>query len=382
MKYPKQTERSHATSRWLAYSILTMAAAFLFLCLSSASAEGARESKKFHLLHPIKVEESCISEKCHPDVKKVKYVHAPVATGVCVVCHGKIVSNPPYGLTRTGTDLCLGCHQQQEAFYGQARFVHKPVKEKCTNCHNPHSSKDSKFFLATSQLTICINCHRNNEVNPDQIPQIKKALFPHKPVDEGKCAGCHAPHASNFKRLLREGPQEIRLCFSCHKEKAKEIDSAKFKHGPIRDGMCASCHKPHGSEMAKNLKYFFIEKFYNPYDPEIYSLCFKCHKNTLVMDERTTVLTNFRNGDRNLHYLHVNRKKGRTCISCHEVHAGSQEMQIRTLTPFGAWEIPIKYAKTRTGGRCLEGCHVLKEYDREKPFKLDIDAELVSVARK
>jgi hypothetical protein len=100
------------------------------------------------------------------------------------------------------------------------------------------------------------------------------------------------------------------------------------------------------------------------------------------MDQRTTVLTNFRNGDRNLHYLHVNRKKGRTCISCHEVHAGSQEMQIRTLTPFGAWEIPIKYAKTPTGGKCLESCHVLKEYDREKPFKLDIDAESVSVARK
>jgi hypothetical protein len=94
MRYPKQIERSHATSRWLAYSILTMAAAFLLLCLSSAIAEGASDSKKFHLLHPIKEEESCISEKCHPEVKKVKYVHAPVATGVCVVCHGKIVSNP------------------------------------------------------------------------------------------------------------------------------------------------------------------------------------------------------------------------------------------------------------------------------------------------
>jgi hypothetical protein len=74
MKYSKQKEESHATSRWLAYSILSMAAGLLF--------------KKFHLLHPIKIEESCVSEKCHPDMKKVKYVHAPVATGVCVVCHG------------------------------------------------------------------------------------------------------------------------------------------------------------------------------------------------------------------------------------------------------------------------------------------------------
>jgi hypothetical protein len=146
--------------------------------------------------------------------------------------------------------------------------------------------------------------------------------------------------------------------------------------------MCASCHKPHGSEIPKNLKHNFVEKFYNSYDPELYELCFKCHKDTLVKDERTTYLTNFRNGDRNLHYLHVNRKKGRTCIACHEVHMGSQAMQIRNLTPFGGWQLPIKYAKTTSGGKCLESCHILKEYDREKPVKLDIDSEQVSVASK
>ena len=345
-------------------------------------AKSKSDSKKFHLLHPIKEEESCISEKCHAQAKKVKYVHAPVATGVCVVCHGKIRTNPPYGLTRTGTDLCLGCHEQQKAFFGRARFVHKPVKEGCTNCHNPHSSQINKFFLARSELTVCTNCHRSEKADPNKIPQIKETKFSHKPVSEGKCAGCHAPHASNFKKLLREGPQEVVLCFSCHKKKAEQVKAVEFKHGPIRDGMCASCHKPHGSEIPKNLKYNFVEKFYNSYDPELYELCFKCHKDTLVKDERTTYLTNFRNGDRNLHYLHVNRKKGRTCIACHEVHMGSQAMQIRNLTPFGGWQLPIKYAKTTTGGKCLESCHILKQYDREKPFKLDVDSEQVSVASK
>jgi predicted CXXCH cytochrome family protein len=345
-------------------------------------AKSKRDSKKFHLLHPIKEEESCVSEKCHAQAKKVKYVHAPVATGVCVVCHGKIRTNPPYGLTRTGTDLCLGCHEQQKAFFGQARFVHKPVKEGCTNCHNPHSSQINKFFLAQSELTVCTNCHRSEKADPNKIPQIIETKFSHKPVSEGKCAGCHAPHASNFKRLLREGPQEVALCFSCHKKKAGQVKAAEFKHGPIRDGMCASCHKPHGSEIPKNLKHNFVEKFYNSYDPELYELCFKCHKDTLVKDERTTYLTNFRNGDRNLHYLHVNRKKGRTCIACHEVHMGSQAMQIRNLTPFGGWQLPIKYAKTTSGGKCLESCHILKQYDRENPVKLDIDSEQVSVANK
>jgi hypothetical protein len=57
-------------------------------------------------------------------------------------------------------------------------------------------------------------------------------------------------------------------------------------------------------------------------------------------------------------------------------------MQIRNLTPFGGWQLPIKYAKTTSGGKCLESCHILKQYDRENPVKLDIDSEQVSVASK
>ena len=125
----------------------------------------------------------------------------------------------------------------------------------------------------------------------------------------------------------------------------------------------------------KMLKHFFAEKFYNPFDPQLYSLCFECHKQDLVLDERTTVLTNFRNGDLNLHYLHVHRKKGRTCISCHEAHGGSQESQVRRSTPFGVWDIPVGFTKTPTGGKCLASCHVTKEYDREKPVELIVDTE-------
>lgn len=144
-------------------------------------------------------------------------------------------------------------------------------------------------------------------------------------------------------------------------------------HGPIREGLCTTCHDPHGSAYVKVLKSFFAEKFYNPYDPKLYTLCFQCHNENLVKDERTTALTNFRNGDRNLHYLHVHRKKGRTCVACHQVHAGLQEHHIRRSTPFGTWKIPIQFTRTTTGGRCVVGCHVPESYDREKPVKLEVD---------
>jgi predicted CXXCH cytochrome family protein len=334
------------------------------------------ENKKFHILHdPIKKAESCVTAKCHAQrLKENKYVHAPVATAACVLCHGDIAANPPYGLIRPGQDLCLACHKDMKPVLNQARFVHKPVKDNCVGCHNPHSAAESKVLLREAQRTICITCHE--KATPDLINRIKStARPPHKPVAEGKCTDCHAAHISNFKKLVKEGPKEVDLCFSCHKEMGANVKKAEYKHGPIRDGLCNTCHKPHTSSNLYRLKYYFIEKFYNPFDPKVYSLCFKCHKETVVLDKRTTSLTNFRNGDRNLHYLHVNREKGRTCLACHEVHAGSQERKIRMSTPFGEWNIPIKFAMTATGGSCAASCHVEKKYDRNKPFKLEIDVQ-------
>ena len=137
--------------------------------------------------------------------------------------------------------------------------------------------------------------------------------------------------------------------------------------------MCTPCHAPHGSDSARLLRYYFVEKFYKPFNPDLYTLCFKCHKETLVEAKETTVLTNFRNGSLNLHYLHVHREKGRTCLACHEVHAGFQEKLVRRSTPFGDWQIPVEFIKTPTGGKCALSCHVPKAYDREKPVKLDAD---------
>ncbi len=339
------------------------------------------ESKQFHSLHqPIKKGESCVSGKCHAKkLKENRYVHAPVATGACILCHGDTKAKPPYGLLRTGQDLCLSCHKDMMPVLKQARSVHKPVERNCTGCHNPHSA-GSKVLLRESPETLCITCHK--KATPEFVARIQEpGLHSHKPVADGKCANCHAPHVSNFKHLLKKGPKEVDLCFSCHKEMAEKVKKAAFKHGPVREGLCNACHLPHVSPNIKMLKYFFVEKFYNPFDPTVYSLCFKCHKESVVLNKRTATLTNFRNGDRNLHFLHVNREKGRTCLACHEVHAGSQERKIRLSTPFGDWNIPIKYTKTATGGTCAASCHVEKQYDRVRPVRLEIDVEEAAKAK-
>ena len=75
----------------------------------------------------------------------------------------------------------------------------------------------------------------------------------------------------------------------------------------------------------------------------------------------------FRNGERNLHFLHVNREKGRSCRACHDEHASNQPKHIRESVPFGRWTMHTQYTKTETGGGCTTGCHRPYSYDRDNP---------------
>jgi hypothetical protein len=123
------------------------------------------------------------------------------------------------------------------------------------------------------------------------------------------------------------------------------------------------------------------------YTRDDYRLCFTCHDAAAVETRETTTLTNFRNGAKNLHYVHVDRKsKGRTCRACHETHASNHPGHIRASVPFGKinWPLELQYrveytnAKTgqpcdqpsatcrQSGGSCV-ACHDRKTYNYIKP---------------
>ncbi len=135
----------------------------------------------------------------------------------------------------------------------------------------------------------------------------------------------------------------------------------------MKTGDCTACHNVHGSEFARLLVRKFPLNFYSDYSPGEYDLCFGCHNKDIAKTRTTETLTNFRDGNYNLHYFHVNRAKGRTCIACHDPHASDQYKHIRYEVPFGAWSYPISITKTRNGATCVVGCHAPKTYDRVKP---------------
>lgn len=302
-----------------------------------------------------------------------KYVHGPVAAGDCNTCHSSHQTDFPKLLSDTSNNVCFSCHSDKGEGMASSKFVHKPA-QKCVSCHSPHSS-NFPYNLSADGQNLCFKCHTDKR---DSIPKNK---VQHGGLQtEKQCQACHNPHFSNVSKLLNMKPMD--LCLSCHDKpyqgaNGKLIDMKQYlannkdTHGPVREGDCSACHNTHGSDNFRILRKYFPPVFYAPFDPKNYDLCFSCHEKTIVLNPKTKTETNFRNGDRNLHYLHVNKSvKGRTCRACHEAHATNNPRHIRDEVPFSStWNLPIGFKIAPNGGSCLPGCHQKVTYDRLAPAK-------------
>ncbi|MHC4413754.1 MAG: cytochrome c3 family protein [Planctomycetota bacterium] len=318
------------------------------------------------------VPDLCI--ECHEDVAEPATVHGPVAAGACGACHSPHAAPYPGLLSARGFDLCTTCHRSTKKQLETLREVHEPTAADCQSCHDPHAS-DHDMMLKAEPQALCLDCH-------DTIGHtLETASAPHAAVTADRaCLNCHDPHASDHPRVLKTDMAS--LCFECHDREIEletgttlanikqVIETGRSLHGPVAQKNCAACHQIHGGDNFRLLIKAYPPQLYAPFKEERYALCFSCHDRQLVHDPRTASLTGFRNGDLNLHFLHVNRqKKGRSCRSCHEAHASSREFHIRESVPFGrgGWILPIRFEKLDAGGRCAPGCHAPYEYNRVEP---------------
>ena len=309
---------------------------------------------------------STLCFECHdPEIFSKRYQHGPVGAGDCIACHNTHASDNEKLLIAPKKDgqLCFQCHSDRKDSFN-LKEVHAPVREDCSKCHDPHSS-EHKMQLYKEENELCRDCHAKQ--NPQMFEEMLSAPFQHQPVSEGRCVACHRPHSSNYQPLLVDSLEK--LCFQCHSELGYEVNESRYRHGPVKTGDCTSCHsKIHGSPYVKLLGREFPMNFYAAYSPEKYDLCFSCHNKDIAKQKTTDKLTNFRDGEYNLHFLHINRKKGRTCTACHGAHASGQAKHVRKEVPFGSWAYPIDYTQTENGGTCVVGCHAPKTYDRIKPL--------------
>ncbi|MDH5299293.1 MAG: hypothetical protein OEV91_09770 [Desulfobulbaceae bacterium] len=301
---------------------------------------------------------------CHEETIFTKpHRHGPVGAGDCIACHLPHAGTNPKLLIapQKKGELCFKCHEDRKESFTQ-KNIHPPVAEDCGKCHDPHSS-DHRFQLHQEGTSLCESCHA--KTNAGVFKDIATAKVKHKPVAEGRCPDCHNVHSSNYRPLLKNNMEA--LCLGCHVALGDVIQGSAHRHGPAKTGDCTSCHKVHGSDFAQLMIRYFPPNFYSEYQPDQYDLCFGCHNKDIAKQKFTTTLTNFRDGQYNLHYFHVNMKKGRTCTACHDPHASNQSKHIRYEVPFGSWSYPINFTKRPTGGTCIVGCHAPKTYDRKDP---------------
>jgi predicted CXXCH cytochrome family protein len=223
------------------------------------------------------------------------------------------------------------------------------------------------LFLADSLPGLCYTCHTDVQKDIDTNRVVHQAV-----KDSIRCSNCHSPHASDEKKLLTA--EKKALCLNCH-DREREVNGRKTKNirkllaeskviHPAINGGCTSCHKPHASPENYLLISAVPAELYVAGKRDNYAVCWECHDSDLLELAETETATNFRNGAKNLHSLHLKGPRGRSCVLCHDVHASNSKYLILDKIAFGKWSFTMNFAPADSGGSCSPGCHGFTSYKR------------------
>jgi predicted CXXCH cytochrome family protein len=228
-------------------------------------------------------------------------------------------------LKKSQAPLCFECHDAFPPLEpGMGGSLHRPVAQgNCAGCHAPHGSAVGKLLQAPASRELCLKCHKD----PTRSPEGGEWAVPHPALDDG-CTACHLPHQGAASRLLAKPQRE--LCAGCHEDKNLDGDGNEWAvpHPPVKSGMCASCHGPHGApELNLLLK--------SPFD-----VCRSCHVEvherhlTVEVDPATGQPAS---GKATLPSGALVRKRDGmlACTICHRPHgSGNEKMWIRESAAF------------------------------------------------
>jgi predicted CXXCH cytochrome family protein len=212
--------------------------------------------------------------------------------------------------------LCFGCH---DAFVipgdGKGGSIHRPVAQgACSTCHAPHGSAAKKLLVAPPDRELCLKCHKDPALDASGAAWAVQ----HPALDDG-CPTCHLPHVAGAPKMLTKLQPE--LCAGCHEDKNLNQDGEEWAtpHAPVKSGMCVSCHGPHGGPEKALLKKPALE------------LCGTCH--TEVHDRHRVVELDPLSGQpaSGMASLPVGfpvrkRDGAMGCSGCHLPHGSSAQM--------------------------------------------------------
>ncbi len=160
---------------------------------------------------------------CHVWVTASINVHPPVSDWNCFYCH----SAPKAGesgfdvpASRKTDKTCFECHSDMKDDIDKAKFVHGPVSSgDCLLCHNPHSSDfRGQTIMKTNQL--CLSCHEKKygKDHPVMMHPVQGVRDMNSPKNELSCISCHSPHFGANEKLFYKATGVFQLCQECHKK--------------------------------------------------------------------------------------------------------------------------------------------------------------------
>lgn len=136
--------------------------------------------------NPEEVKVAEIREKENKEIARTTGAgHAPYAAKMCDACHVPFTN----ALVVPISELCYRCHEMKL----NKKWVHGPIASGgCRVCHDPHSSR-YKFLLVSESESFCFYCHDEKAIMKNEA---------HK-GNVMKCTSCHDAHMSDNRYLLK-----------------------------------------------------------------------------------------------------------------------------------------------------------------------------------
>lgn len=121
-------------------------------------------------------------------VARTGSVHKPFAENKCDACHASATGKFE-DFDKVDVSACAKCHQETRTQYA---YMHGPVATgECRLCHSPHESS-VKFLMNDASPALCVSCH-DAEFLPQNIDhEISR-----------DCLECHVGHGGEKRMLLR-----------------------------------------------------------------------------------------------------------------------------------------------------------------------------------
>lgn len=308
------------------------------------------------------------------DVEEIelKQKHMDIVSDNCGRCHAGATRLTERDGRRIAHDkhaeagvACIQCHTGRvahpDAKDAKITFVGLADTDTCFKCHdgktNFAATKGTIKVFGTGDEQACKNCH------PDSTHAA--AHFGDKAATKKPCLDCHEHKDGDQRHYLMDHVNQGKLCAKCH-EPNKQTASV---HKPFAQGKCDTCHQV----MAPGFLFRGQPKANQAF-------CLSCHDNVAkaIGLSQPATLTNFRDGDSDLHASHAkdaSDQGDRLCLSCHDGHASGAAKALIFLRGKDGGE-PGKFEAKASGGSCSGSCHDDgMSYDRSGAGEKDEDAE-------